>query len=100
MSAAGKRFFAWLAEQGCVKCGGGPVQLHHDTGCRSRKTGMRLPKRRGPAYYAVIPLCGEHHREREAIGRAAFEESLGMGEGSLTELMLSQHCWYLEAGGR
>lgn len=95
MTAAGKRFLDFAATLHCIKCGTTPVVLHHDTGCRSQKTGLELAKRNGPAYYAVLPVCPSCHAERESIGRQAFEESLGMGPGYLTELMLSIHCWHM-----
>ena len=100
MTVAVQRYKAWLAGEPCIRCGARPVQLHHEDGCRSRKTGLWMRKRQNEADVFLLPVCEACHRERHEIGRRAFEESIGRGEGFLTEMVATFHCRYLTEGSR
>ena len=54
-------WFDWVSSQGCLVCNG-PAEVHHCKLLDSPKTGLPLPRRKGINYWAVVPLCHEHHR--------------------------------------
>lgn len=79
------RFFAFLKEHPCARCGDRGVEVAHLNGLPSPKTGLPLPRRKGIAYAYAIPLCPECHRTgRDSIhevGEAAFFQAFGKGDG-------------------
>ena len=56
---------------------------------RSPKTDLLLARREGISELAVVPLCAACHRTAadsiHALGEASFEESIGKGDGYLTQ---------------
>lgn len=84
MSAALKKFYTHVAAQPCLKCGRYGCEVAHVRVMPSAKTTDFLPRRRGAAEFAAIPLCPLHHRTGEnsihALGEARFMQSLGKPE--------------------
>jgi hypothetical protein len=99
MTAAGKRYLSWLASQPCSVSGEHGVELAHVRGCLSAKTGLMLPRRKGPAYYYVLPLTPELHRlgsrSIHAIGETAFFEEHDVNPHQLVATLF---CRYFEEG--
>jgi len=91
-------FYRWVKDtcptcrvRGCSE----PPELHHVKGVVSRKTSMDYRPRQGPAIIAVVPLCGEHHRDVHRMGVPAFERAyawegylLGVACGLLAEYVM------------
>lgn len=74
MSAAAARYKDWLARRGCIVPGcDRPASLHHVRGARSMKTRQRLPRRKGVADLALLPVCRQHHQD-------GWDSIHGMGE--------------------
>jgi hypothetical protein len=63
-----ERFHSWVAEHGCLVCGG-PAEVHHVRGYADRP-GQVLKDD-----WLVTPLCPGHHRI--GVGNSASVEGLG-----------------------
>lgn len=73
-----ERFHAWVAEQGCLACGG-DATVHHVTGYADR------PGRFSRDHWLVVPLCPTHHQIQhgprqsvEALGHQGFFDEWGI----------------------
>ena len=70
------RYYQHVAAQPCLACGSHGVEVAHVRAFRSRKTGDLLPRRKGIAKFAAIPLCPDCHRHSpnsiHNIGEANF----------------------------
>lgn len=75
----------WIKGRPCCKCGAYGVDAAHVYGIASPKTGLPMPRRRGIAWYAAVPLCKHHHQTGadsiHALGERAFFEAFGQGDG-------------------
>jgi hypothetical protein len=100
MTAAGKRYLAWLASQPCASCAAHGVEIAHIRGCLSPKTGGVLPRRKGPAYYYAIPLCPDCHRHGEKsihnVGEEHFFARVAYRDPH--QLVASYLCRFFEGG--
>lgn len=75
-----ERYYAHVAAQPCLRCGAYGVEVAHVRAFRSRKTGDVLPRRKGIAAFAAIPLCPSCHRHGpnsiHNVGEEAFFAAL------------------------
>lgn len=89
MTVRESRYFDWLAQHSCVRCGASGVEVAHVRAFRSPKTDDLLPRRTGIARVAAVPLCAACHRTAtdsiHVVGEARFEQELGRGAGYLTQ---------------
>ena len=84
-----RAYYAFVAAHACVRCGHRPSEVAHVRAFRSPKTDDLLPRRKGIAEWAVVPLCPACHRTGaesiHSVGEVAFEHALGHGAGYLAE---------------
>jgi len=65
----------FLRTKPCLKCGSWPVELAHIHGLVSPKTDQVMPRRKGLARFAAIPLCpGCHRTGKDSIHRLGEDE--------------------------
>jgi hypothetical protein len=85
VSAALKRWYGFLHEQECVRCGArptvtNPVEAAHWRLVVSAKTGDLLPRsHQGQAAWGCLPLCRACHLEQHEVGERAFSEEIRPG---------------------
>lgn len=98
-----QRYFDWIAQRGCLVPGCSTTpSLHHISGVRSFKTGMRLRRRQHLADWAVVPLCRFHHQDGpmsiHAIGEEAFGVEFLGGSNAVLEWAYSLALRYVHEG--
>lgn len=73
-----ERFHGWVAEHGCIVCGG-EATVHHVRGYADRPGGITKD------HWLVVPLCPPHHliqhgpkQSVEALGHQGFFQEWGI----------------------
>lgn len=98
-----KDYYGFTAAKPCCAPGcNAPSEVAHVGGVLSGKTGLPLPRRLGPAAYAVVPACASHHRGHQsihALGERGFEQAMGWPDGQLIRLALTNLAEYMKNGG-
>src|SRR5690349_19906011 len=92
------RFHGWVADHGCIVCGG-PATVHHVTGYADK------PGRFSRDHWLVAPLCPGHHQavydnasapmSVEMLGHQGFFEQYGID--LLSEAMSLAEQWQRQA---
>jgi hypothetical protein len=96
-------YHAWLRRQPCLRCWEIPAEAAHLRCVASWRTpGDYLPRRKGPAIWAAIPLCASCHRTAKdslhAVGERAFFADMNMPDGWAAALCLRYLAERLEEG--
>lgn len=95
-------YHAWLRRSPCHQCGDTPSEAAHLRCMASLRTVDCLPRRKGAAIWAAIPLCARCHRtgadSLHAVGERAFFAD--MPEGRAAALCLRYLADWLEEGTR
>lgn len=93
-------YYAYVANQRCLVCEDHPVHVAHIRATASAKTKGFMPRRSGPAAYAVIPLCPTHHVEGmssiHSLSEAEFERQHGFPSGYLAGTALRLMAEWIE----
>lgn len=97
------RYYSFLAQKQCVRCGDFGVEVAHLSMIISPKSGGRMMRsHKGLARWGAVPLCPGCHRHApdsiHSVGEAAFNESLGRGQHFLFQKAASLMAEFMDGG--